>query len=65
MVPTLQPKVLARCVVLSGVELMGTKKDLSKFTCSPVESGKDLSRPLRLKRVLASAGRMSKVSFAY
>jgi hypothetical protein len=44
---------------------MGTKKDLLKLTCRPVESENDLNRPLRLKRILPSAGKMSKVSSAY
>jgi len=44
---------------------MGTKKDLLKFTCRPVESEKDLSIPFRLKRVLASPGKISSVSSAY
>jgi len=45
--------------------LIGTKNDFVKLTCSPVESEKDLSRPLRLKRTLASPGRMRRVSSAY
>ena len=44
---------------------MGTKKDLLKLTCRPVESEKGLRIPFRLKRVLASRGRMSNVSSAY
>ena len=65
MSPTLHPKVLASCVALATDILIGTKKDFSKFTCRPVESEKDLSRPFKLNRILASAGRMSKVSSAY
>lgn len=44
---------------------MGTIKDLLKFTWSPVESEKVLSRPLRFKRILASPGKTSSVSSAY
>jgi hypothetical protein len=63
--PTAHPKVLARCKVLDSVTLMGTRRDLWKFTCKPVESEKDLSNPFKLKRVLPSAGRMNNVSSAY
>jgi len=45
--------------------LIGTKKDFSKFTCKPVESEKDLSNPLRLKRVLVSPGIINSVSSEY
>jgi hypothetical protein len=45
--------------------LIGTKKDLEKLTCSPMEFEKYLSKPLRLKSTLASLGRISKVSSAY
>jgi hypothetical protein len=44
---------------------MGTMKDLLKFTCRLVLSKKDLSMPLRLKRVLASPGNIRRVSSAY
>jgi hypothetical protein len=63
--PTAHPKVLARCKVLDSVTLIGTRKDLWKFTCKPVESEKDLSNPFKLKRVLPSAGRMNNVSSAF
>lgn len=45
--------------------LMGTRKDLLKLTCNPVLSEKGLKRPFRLNRVLASPGRMRRVSSAY
>ena len=44
---------------------MGTKKELLKLTCRPVESEKGLSIPFKLKRVLASPASMSSVSSAY
>jgi hypothetical protein len=44
--------------------LIGTRKDLLKFTCKP-QSEKDLRRNFSLKTVLASPGRISKVSSAY
>ena len=65
MLPTLHPKVLARWVALVADMYIGTKKDFSKFTCNPIESENDLSNPLRLKRVLASPGRINNVSSVY
>ena len=64
-VPMLQPKVLAKCMAFSSAKLMGTKKDFLKFTYKPLESEKDLNKHLRLKRVLASPGKMRRVSSAY
>jgi hypothetical protein len=64
-VPTLHPKVLARCVAFAREQLIGTRKDLLKFTCRPVESENGLKMPFKLKRILASAGRMSRVTSAY
>jgi hypothetical protein len=44
---------------------MGTNEDFSKFTFKPVEFEKGAKRPFRLRSVLSSPGRMSKVSSAY
>ena len=63
--PTLHPKLFARCEVLSVVMLIGTKNDLLKLTCNPVESEKVLNRHFNLNKVLASTGRMRSVSSAY
>jgi hypothetical protein len=65
MLPTLQPKVLAKCNALLSVMLIGTKKLLSKFTRSPVESEKGLRSPFKLNKVLVSPGRIRRVSSAY
>jgi len=54
--PTWQPKVLARWEALLSSMLIGIKKDLLKLTWSPVESKKGLRSPFRLKRTLASPG---------
>lgn len=64
-VPTLHPTILARCKVLCLGVLIGTRKDLLKLTCKPVESEKVLNKHFRLKKVLVSPGRMSRVSLAY
>jgi hypothetical protein len=64
-VPSWQPKVMARSVALSLVKFIGTKKDLLKLTCSPVESAKDLKRPFKLNKPIALAGRINRVSSAY
>jgi hypothetical protein len=65
MLPTLHPKVLARWVALASVILMGTRKDLLKLTCNPVLSEKGLNKHLRLNKILASPGRIRRVSSAY
>lgn len=65
MVPTLQPKVLGRWVALLLFILISTRKDLLKFTCSPIESEKGLRKPFKLKSTLASCGSMSRASSAY
>jgi len=64
-VPTTHQNVLAKCTVLLSERFIGTRNDLLKLTCSPVESKKDLNKPFKLKRVLPSAGKMSSVSSAY
>lgn len=50
---TLQPKVLARCEGFYSGMFIGTRKDLLKLTCRPVESENGLRRHFRLKRILA------------
>jgi len=44
---------------------IGSRNNLLKFTCSPVESENGLRRPFRLKMTLTSPGRISSVSSAY
>jgi len=65
MEPTSHPKVWARCELFSSETLTGTRKDLLKLTCNPLESEKLLSRPLRLKRVVPEASKISRVSSAF
>jgi hypothetical protein len=52
-------------MVLDSETFIGTRNDFLKFTCSPVESKMDRSKPFSLKSSLPSAGKMSKVSSAY
>ena len=52
-------------MTFSSAKLMGTKKDFLKLTRKPLESEKDLNKHLRLKRFLASPGKMRRVSSAY
>jgi hypothetical protein len=65
MLPTWPSNVLARWVALLLDMLMGTRKDFPKFTWSSVELEKDLRRPLRWNKVLASLGRIRRVSSIY
>ena len=63
--PTTHPKVCDGRDDFSTETLMGTRKLFWKFTCSPVESEKVLSKHFRVNSCLASAGIISRVSSAY
>jgi hypothetical protein len=63
--PTEQPKVVARCFVLSTKRLMGIKKDLAKLTFSPVDKEKLLRRALRANNCLPQHSKTIKISSAY
>jgi hypothetical protein len=52
-------------MLLSSDTFMGTRNDLLKLTCRPLEYEKLLKSSLRVKRILADADMMSKVSSAY
>jgi hypothetical protein len=61
----LHPKVPAKIKVISSGTLIGTMKDLLKFTFRPIELAKVWSNPLRKNSCLASAGMMISMSSSY
>jgi len=63
--PTAHPNIAARCSALPGDMLIRTRKDLLKFTLSPLEVGKECKSALRVNGCLSQPSRISKVSSAY